>query len=124
MDYAVDVWRQVSREWEAGGALLWTFGNGMGALAAIKNEIPALVFVVNDTHLAIAKYMVDMHLAIEMQDNAEIQRKHGAAHRGSDHGSDDGDDGYDDDVPNRKRRRHDDAWHVLHRILRKKRTRR
>ena len=77
----------------------------MGALAAIKNEIPALVFVVNDTHLAIAKYMVDMHLVIEMQDNAEIQRKHGAAHRGSDHGSDDGDDGYDDDVPNRKRRR-------------------
>ena len=75
-----------------------------GALAAIKNEIPALVFVVNDTHLAIATYMVDMHLAIEMQANAEIQRKHGAAHRGSDHGSDDGDDGYDDDVPNRKRK--------------------
>ena len=86
-----------------------------GALAAIKNEIHAFVFVVNGTHLASAKYVVDMHLAIEMQDNAEIQRKHGAAHRGSDHGSVDGDDGYDDGVPNRKRRRDDDAWH---RVLR------
>ena len=54
---------------------------------------------------------------LRLQDNAEIQRKHGAAHRGSDHGSDDGDDGYDDDVPNRKKTRFDDAWH---RVLRTK----
>ena len=84
-----------------------------GALTAIKHAIPALVFVRTHRHLAIATYMVDMHLAIEMQDNAEIQPKHGAAHCGSDHGSDDGDDGYDDDVPNRKRRR----WQVLHPVL-------
>ena len=41
MDYAVDVWRQIAMDWEAGGALLWTLGNGMGALAAIKDELPA-----------------------------------------------------------------------------------
>ena len=82
-----------------------------GALAAIKNQLPASVFVVNDTQLTIATYMVDMHLAIEMQDNAEIQRKHSAAHRGSDHGSDGGDNGHDDGVPHRKGRRDDDARH-------------
>ena len=114
------MWRQIFREWEADGALLWTFGNGIGALATIKNDIPASVFVDNDPHLAIAKYIVDLHLAIEMQDNAEIQRKIGAAQRGSDHGSDDGDDGYDDDVPTRKRRRDDDAWHKVRRVLRTK----
>ena len=30
LDSAADVWRQISREWEADGALLWTLGNGMG----------------------------------------------------------------------------------------------
>ena len=78
------------------------FGNGTGALAAIKGEIPALVFVVNDNHLAIAKYMVDLHIAMDMQDNPDIQSKIGAAHRGSDHVSEDSDDEYDDDVPKRK----------------------
>ena len=92
---------------------LWKWHGG--APAAIKTEIHALVFVVNDAHLAIATHMVDMHPAIEMQDNAGIQRKHGAAHRGSDHGSDDGDDGDDDGLPNRKRRRNDDAWHRVRR---------
>ena len=64
--------------------------------------------------------MVDLNLAIEMQDNAEIQRKIGAAQRGSDHGSDDGDDGYGDDVPTRKRRRDGVDWHEVHRVLRTK----
>ena len=30
LDYTVDVWRQIFREWEAGGAFLWALGNGMG----------------------------------------------------------------------------------------------
>ena len=64
--------------------------------------------------------MVDLNLAIDMQDIAEIQRKIGAAQHGSDHGSDDGDDGYDDDVPTRKRRRDDVDWHEVHRVLRTK----
>ena len=110
LDYAVDVWRQIFREWEADGALLWTFGNGMGALATIKHDIPALVFVDNDPHLEIATYIVDLHLAIEMQDNAEIQRKIGAAQRGSDHGSDDGDDGYDDAVSKRESKEDEELW--------------
>ena len=75
MDYHMDVWRQISTEWAASGAVLWTFGNGMGALAAIEHEIPTLVFVFNDPHLAIAEYMVDRRLAIDMQANAGKERK-------------------------------------------------
>ena len=55
LDYTVDVWRQIFREWEAGGAFLWALGNGMGALAAIKDESLALVLVVSDPYFAIAK---------------------------------------------------------------------
>ena len=51
--------------------------------------------------------MVDLNLAIEMQDIAEIQRKIGAAQRGPVHGSDVGDDEYDDAVAIRKQRRRD-----------------
>ena len=40
-----------------------------------------------------------MHLAIEMQDNSEIQRDIAAAHRSSDHGSHLGDDEHDGIVP-------------------------
>ena len=66
MDYAVEVWHLISREWEADGAVLWTFGDGMGACAAIQHAIPTLVFVRNDLHLAIATYMVDTHLATHL----------------------------------------------------------
>ena len=51
--------------------------------------------------------MVDLNLAIELQDIAEIQRKIGAAQRGPVHGSDVGDDEYDDAVAVRKQRRRD-----------------
>ena len=40
-----------------------------------------------------------MHPAIEMQDNSEIQRNIGAAHRSSDHGSGVGDLEHDGVVP-------------------------
>ena len=81
------------------------FGKWHGAPAAINDEIHAFVFVVNDNHLAIAKYMVDLHIAMDMQDNPDIQSKIGAAHRGSDHVSEDSDDEHDDDVPKRKAKR-------------------
>ena len=72
----------------------------MGALAAIKDELPALVFTFNGTHLSIATYMVDIHLAMGMENKTEMQRKICAAHRAAAYGSD-GDDGCDD-VPRRK----------------------
>ena len=64
-----------------GGAFLGTFRNAMGAFVPMNDEIPALVFVGNDPHLAIAKRVVDLHLASEMQDKSEIQRNIGAARR-------------------------------------------
>ena len=70
-----------------------------GALAIKRNEIPALVFVAKDPHRAIATYAVDVHLAIEMQDDSEIQRGIAAAHRSSDPGSHPGYDEHDGIVP-------------------------
>ena len=43
-------------------------------------------------HLAIAKYMVDIHLAMAMENKTEMQRNICAAHRAAAYGSD-GDDG-------------------------------
>ena len=67
----------------------------MRARAATEDDIPALVSVVSDPDLAIATWVVHLHLAIEMQDSSEIQRNIGAAHRSSDHGSDVGDGEHD-----------------------------
>ena len=63
--------------------------------------------------------MVDLDLAIEMQDIAEIQRKIGAAQRGPVHGSDVGDDEYDDVVAVRKQRRRD---RILAEIIQRTKT--
>ena len=72
----------------------------MGALAAIKDELPALVFTFNDMHLSIAKHMVDLHLAMGMENKADMHRKICAARRPAACGSDGGDGC--DDVPRRK----------------------
>ena len=61
------------------------FGMAWGRLRQSRMNY-LLWCVVNDAHLALAKYMVDLHFAIEMQDNPGIQRNIGAAHRSLDHG--------------------------------------
>ena len=59
-----------------------------------------MVFTFNDMHRSIATSMVELHLAMCMENTADMQRKICAAHRAAAYGSD-GDDGCDD-VPRRK----------------------
>ena len=66
-DLHLQVYEQAMKEWNARAAVLWTLGQGIGAVAATKNELPILAFALNDLHEAFATYAIDSSIAHRLQ---------------------------------------------------------
>ena len=47
-DLHYKVYEQAVKEWNARAVVLWTLGQGIGAVAAVLNELPVLAFALND----------------------------------------------------------------------------
>ena len=61
------VYEQAMKEWEARAVVLWTLGQGIGAAAAARMELPTLTFALSDVHEAFATYAIDSSIAHRLQ---------------------------------------------------------
>ena len=75
LDYHGQVWQAICEEWDAAGAMVWTIGNATCAKAAVRNELPLLAFSLNESHMSVAKYLVDVDVAKTLEATPEAKRK-------------------------------------------------
>ena len=58
---------QAVKERHARAVVLWTSGQGIGAVAAVLNEFPVLAVALSDLHEAIATDAIDVAIAQDLQ---------------------------------------------------------